>query len=44
MQNNKLEDILVDLKNIYFMCKSRKDKRLVKDLIIKVEKWLENER
>lgn len=43
MQNDYLEDVLLELENIYEELKSNKDKRMIKKLIIKIKEWLENE-
>lgn len=43
MQNDYLEDVLLELENIYEELKSNKDKRMVKKLIIKIKEWLGDE-
>ncbi len=50
MENEYLEDVLIELQNIYEelqniyeKLKSNKDKRMIKKLIIKIKEWLENE-
>ena len=43
MENDYLEDVLIELENIYQELKSNKDKRMIKKLIIKIKEWLENE-
>lgn len=43
MKNDYLKDVLLELENIYEELKSNKDKRMIKKLIIKIKKWLENE-
>ena len=42
MQNDYLEDVLIELQDIYVELKANKDKRMIKKLIIKMEEWLEN--
>ena len=42
MQNDYLEDVLIELENIYIELKANKDKRMIKKLIIKIKEWLEN--
>ena len=43
MQNDYLEDVLIELEDIYVELKSNKDKRMIKKLIIKIKEWLEND-
>ena len=43
MQNDYLEDVLIELEDIYVELKANKDKRMIKKLIIKIEEWLEND-
>lgn len=43
MQNDYLEDVLLELENIYEELKSNKDKRMIKKLIIKIKEWLGDE-
>lgn len=42
MQNDYLEDVLIELQDIYLELKANKDKRMIKKLIIKIKEWLEN--
>lgn len=42
MQNDYLEDVLIELEDIYVELKANKDKRMIKKLIIKIKEWLEN--
>ena len=42
MQNDYLEDVLIELQDIYIELKANKDKRMIKKLIIKIKEWLEN--
>ena len=51
MENDYLKDLLIELQNIYEKLqniyeelKSRKDKRMIKKLIIEIKGWLENEK
>lgn len=44
MQNDYLEDVLIELQDIYVELKANKDKRMIKKLIIKIEEWLENDK
>ena len=41
MENDYLEDVLIELENIYEKLKSNKDKRMIKKVIIKIKEWLE---
>ena len=43
MENDYLKDVLIELQNIYEELKSSKDKRMIKKIIIKIKKELENE-
>ena len=43
MQNDYLKDVLIELKNIYVELKSKKDKRMIKKLIVKIQEWLEDD-
>ena len=43
MNNDHLKDVLIELQNIYEELKSNKDKRMIKKIIIKIKKELENE-
>ena len=43
MKNDYLKDALIELQNIYEELKSRKDKKMIKQLINKIKKWLEDE-
>lgn len=44
MQNDYLEDVLIELEDIYVELKANKDKRMIKKLIIKIKEWLENDK
>ena len=43
MKNDYLKEVLLELQNIYEALKSKKDKRMIKKLIIKIKEWLEDD-